>query len=128
MTTRCDWTRTFVMLALLAAPSALHAQTLPPPTGPVADPAETAKIKWGPLFLQPNFGFRNVGKDNNVFNDPADPKTDWTATASMGTLIGLRYGPARLTVNTKSDYVYFARYREERSRSEEHTSELQSPC
>jgi hypothetical protein len=113
---RRSWTRTFVVLALLAAPAVLHAQTLPPPpTGPVEDPAETAKIKWGPLFMQPNFTIRNVGKDNNVFNDPADPKTDWTATATMGTLIGLRYGPARLTVNTKSDYVYFAHYREERS-------------
>ena len=93
-----------------------HAQTLPPPpTGPVDDVAETAKIKWGPLFMQPNFGLKNVGKDNNVFNDASDPKTDWTATASMGTLIGLRYGPLRFTVNTKSDYVYFARYRSERA-------------
>ena len=93
-----------------------HAQTLPPPpTGPVDDVAETAKIKWGPLFMQPNFGLKNVGKDNNVFNDPSDPKTDWTATASMGTLIGLRYGPLRFTVNTKSDYVYFAQYRSERA-------------
>jgi hypothetical protein len=109
-------TRTFVALALLALPSLLYAQVLPPPpTGPVEDPAETAKIKWGPLFLQPNFSVRNVGKDNNVFNEPANPKTDWTATATMGTLVGLRYGPVRFTVNTKSDYVYFAHYKSERA-------------
>lgn len=103
-------------LALVAAPSALYAQTLPPvPTGPVEDPAETAKIRLGPLFMQPNFGLRDVGRDNNVFNDPADPKSDWTATVNMGMLAGLRYGPARFTVKTDSNYIWFARERTERS-------------
>ena len=104
------------MIALLAAPAMTYAQTLPPtPAGPAEDPAETAKIKFGPLFMQPNFNFKNVGKDNNVFNDPSDPKTDWTGTVNMGMLAGLRYGPMRLTVKTSSDYVYYAHYREERS-------------
>ena len=103
-------------LALVAVPASLHAQTLPPvPTGPVEDPAETAKIRLGPLFLQPNFGLRDVGRDNNVFNDPADPKSDWTATVNMGMLAGLRYGPARFTVKTDSNYIWFARERTERS-------------
>lgn len=106
----------FLALALAAAPASLRAQTLPPvPTGPVEDPAETAKIKLGPLFLQPNFGLRDVGRDNNVFNDPADPKSDWTATVNMGMLAGLRYGPARFTVKTDSNYIWFARERTERS-------------
>jgi hypothetical protein len=107
---------TLLVVALAAAPPASRAQTLPPPpTGPVEDPAETARIRLGPLFVQPNFSLRNVGRDNNVFQEPADPKSDWTATVTMGTLAGLRYGPARLTVTTATDYVYFAEYRSERS-------------
>jgi hypothetical protein len=105
-----------VTALLLAAPAAAYAQTLPPPpSGPVEDPAETAKIRFGPVFIQPNFNIKNVGKDNNVFNDPSDPKTDWTATVNMGMLAGLRYGAMRLTVKTSSDYVYFAKYKTERS-------------
>lgn len=107
---------TVLVLAMCAMPASLYAQTLPPPpTGPVEDPAETAKIKFGPVFLQPNFSLRDVGRNNNVFNDAADPKEDWSATVTMGMLAGLRYGPARLTVKTTSDYVYFAHFREERS-------------
>jgi hypothetical protein len=105
-----------VMTALLASPAALRAQSLPPPpTGPVVDPADTAKVKIGPLFMQPAFGFKNVGLENNVFNDSADPKKDWTATVNMGMLAGVRYGPGRLTVRTSTDYVYFAEYASERS-------------
>lgn len=105
-----------IVTVLLAAPAALRAQSLPPPpTGPVEDPADTAKVKIGPLFMQPAFGFRNVGIENNVFNDPADPRRDWTATVNMGMLAGVRYGPGRLTVKTSTDYVYFAKYATERS-------------
>jgi hypothetical protein len=105
-----------MVTALLASPVALCAQSLPPPpTGPVVDPADTAKVKIGPLFMQPAFGFKNVGLENNVFNDPADPKKDWTATVNMGMLAGVRFGPGRLTVKTSTDYVYFAEYASERS-------------
>lgn len=97
-------------------PAAARAQTgPPPPTGPVEDPAETAKIRLGPLFMQPNFGLRDVGRDNNVFNDPADPQSDWMATVNMGMLAGLRFGPARLTVRTDSNYIYYAHFRSERA-------------
>ena len=105
-----------MVAALLASPAALRAQSLPPPpTGPVTDPAETAKVKIGPLFMQPAFSLRNIGLENNVFNEPADPKKDWTATVNMGMLAGLRYGPGRLTVKTSTDYIYFAKYATERS-------------
>lgn len=112
--------RILIVLAVLAfaaaRPASVCAQTLPPPpTGPVEDPVETAKIKMGPLFLQPNFNLKNVGRDNNVFNDPADPKEDWTATVNLGMLAGLRFGPSRLTVRTSTDYVYFAHYTSERA-------------
>lgn len=108
--------RTFVVMALAGAPAMASAQTLPPPpTGPVEDPAETAKIRLGPLFMQPNFSLRDVGRDNNVYQDPSNPVQDWTATVNMGMLAGLRYGQARLTVRTSSDYVWFANEKTERS-------------
>ena len=105
-----------VMTALLALPVALRAQSLPPPpTGPVVDPADIAKVKIGPIFMQPAFGLKNVGLENNVFNDPSDPKKDWTATVNMGMLAGLRYGPGRISVKTSTDYVYYAEHASERS-------------
>ncbi len=65
--------------------------------------------------MQPEFGLKNVGLDNNVFNDPADPQQDWTATVNMGTLLGLRFNAARLTMRTSADYVYFSHFKSERS-------------
>jgi hypothetical protein len=108
--------RIVLLLALSMMPVMAHAQTLPPPpTGPQVDPADTAKVRIGPFFMQPAFGLKNVGLDNNVFNDPADPKKDWTATLNLGTLAGLRYGAARLTLNTSTDYVFYSKYKTERS-------------
>lgn len=106
----------FLCAGALLLPALAHAQSLPPPpAGPVEDPAETARVRIGPLFLQPEFGLKNVGLDNNVFNDPSDPKQDWTATLNMGMLAGLRFGPSRFTVQTTTDYVWFADYKSERS-------------
>ena len=104
------------LIRALAVPAAARAQSLPPPVaGPVEDPAETARVKIGPLFLQPEFGLKDVGLDNNVFNEPANPRRDWTATLGLGMLAGLRFGPARLTLKTTTDYVWYAHYREERA-------------
>jgi hypothetical protein len=102
------------VIAALAVPATALAQLPPAPTGPVGDPADTAKVRIGPLFLQPEFGLKDVGLDNNVFNE-ADPQQDWTGTLSLGMLAGLRFGPARLTVKTLSDYVYYAHFKDERS-------------
>ncbi len=116
MTLRQFTLRFVLALACAALPAAARAQTgPPPPSGPVEDPAETAKIRLGPLFVQPNFGLRDVGRDNNVFNDPADPQSDWMATVNMGMLAGLRFGPARFTVRTDSNYIYYAHFRSERA-------------
>jgi hypothetical protein len=105
-----------VVVAALAMPVSTRAQSLPPPpSGPVEDPAETARVRLGPLFLQPEFGLKDVGLDNNVYNDPADPTQDWTATLGLGMLAGLRFGPARLTVRTSTDYIWYARETTERA-------------
>lgn len=104
------------VVAALATPVLSRAQSLPPvPTGAVTDPAETAKVRIGPLFLQPEFGLKNVGLDNNVFHDFNDPQQDWTGTLSLGMLAGLRFGPTRLTVKTNTDYIYYAHFKDERS-------------
>lgn len=111
--------RCFLLVVLTAAmtwPAAARAQSLPPPpAGPTEDPAETARVKIGPFFMQPAFGLKNVGLDNNVYNDPANPVQDWTGTVSLGMLAGLRFGPARLTVKTNTDYIYYAEEKTERS-------------
>lgn len=104
------------LVVALATPLAARAQSAPPPPmGPTEDPADTARVKLGPLFLQPNFGLKNVGIDNNVFNDPENPEKDWTATANLGMLAGLRFGPARLTMKTSTDYVWYSHFKSERA-------------
>lgn len=112
------WLRVVALLlaAVAVLPAGAWAQSAPPPpTGPTEDPADTARVRIGPLFMQPNFGLKNVGLDNNVFNDPDNPEKDWTGTVTLGMLAGLRFGPARLTVRTTTDYVWYAHFKSERA-------------
>jgi len=96
-------------LVLLAAAPA-SAQTSPPPD----DPMQNVPIRFGPVGLSPSILVRDIGRDNNVFNESTDPKSDFVATISPKLDIYFRPGPLRLTYTTTSDYVYYQTYKSER--------------
>jgi hypothetical protein len=96
------------LVLVLGAPVSAQPQTAP------HDPLEDATIRWGPFGFNPALVFRDVGRDTNVFNEAADPKSDFTATISPKLDVLLHPGPMNLTFTTTSDYVYYETYTSER--------------
>lgn len=96
-------------LILLGGPAVAHAQS------PVDDPSGAARIHLGPLAIDPRFGLRNVGVDNNVFNATADPTRDFTFTLAPGADTWLHVGRALLTGRTTLEWNYFRKSVRERS-------------
>ncbi len=99
-----------VCLAWAALAATAFAQA-PTPT----DPADTARIRSGPFFLQPTVSITNAGVDTNVFDSNDQPERDYTITIVPAVLTGFRAGPARLTVLDRTEYVWYQRLRSERS-------------
>ena len=54
------------LLAAVAAPAAAQDWSRPDPT---LEPWRDARLRIGPLFFNPNFQLRDLGIDQNVFND-----------------------------------------------------------
>jgi hypothetical protein len=96
-------------LALLAA-SPAAAQTPSQPD----DPMQNVPVRLGPVGLAPSIAVHDVGRDDNVFNEATDPKSDFVATISPKLDVYFRPGPLRLTYSTFSDYVYYHTYTSER--------------
>jgi len=79
------------------------------------DPFKTARIRFGPVAMNPTIGITNVGIDTNVFNEWDDPKKDFTATITPGTNLWFRAGRTRLIGRANLGYMYFQQYAHERS-------------
>ncbi len=75
---------------------------------------ERAPLKLGPLELWPVLVVRNVGVDDNVFNEAEEPKSDFTFTAAPTLDLVLRPPRTRLSFVTGSEYAYFRDYADER--------------
>ena len=103
MVTRCC----LACLILLLAPLAASAQ--------ITAPRESAQISFGPLSIYPSVQLVDAGIDDNVFNDPDDPKQDVTLTVQSRVLAVLRLGLNELMFTSGSDYVWFKEYASERS-------------
>ena len=69
----------------------------------------------GPVGLFPAFTLRDVGIDSNVFNEPDDPKEDFTATAEPALKAVTPVGPAQLTGSAAIGLVYYADYKSQES-------------
>jgi hypothetical protein len=102
--------RTAVLVAALVvtAPSVALAQ---PPDDPV--PPGTAVL--GPVRLTPSLVLRDMGVDNNVFNEAENPKTDFTFTVAPRVDVAFRARRLHLTLAAVTDFVYFKKYESERS-------------
>jgi hypothetical protein len=106
--------RSLVVVCLLAASAgAAHAQTAPAQVG--ADGVETARFHFGPVALTPSIALSDVGVDNNVFNDPVDPKSDSTAAFGPAADFWVHLGPSRVKVRSSAQYLYYNKYNNQRS-------------
>ena len=71
------------------------------------DLAET-RFRFGPVRLQPIFGLRDTGYDNNVFGTPDNPVSDWRSTVSAGADLILPLGrKLYVTGIVNPQYTYY---------------------
>ncbi len=89
-------------------PAAAAAQT-------ASDETERPAMKFGPLEVRPRLVFSNVGVDNNVFNERDNPKSDFTLTVKPDVELAINPGRLRLTYLSGTEFVYFRKYKDERS-------------
>jgi hypothetical protein len=82
------------------------------PNGP--DPAKV-KVQVGPVMMNPTVTFGNIGIDNNVFDDPTNPKSDFTMTIAPKTDIWLRFLGSWFNGTVNEDLVWYQTYASERS-------------
>ena len=81
----------------------------------VADPVAAAPIRLGPIGLAPHVTLTDLGVDTNVFNEPTNPKRDFTFTFSPGADIWLRTRRGVLSLTGSVDFVYFNEHSSQRS-------------
>jgi hypothetical protein len=79
--------------------------------------ADPPSLTLGPVEFRPHVVFKDVGIDDNVFNEHTNPKRDLTLTASPDLEISTRPGRLKLAYTTGVDFVYFRKYTSERSRN-----------
>lgn len=82
---------------------------------PTPDPADRARIWFGPFYLLPTLAVTDIGVDTNVFNDNDAPQEDFTLTVVPRVDAGLRAGPVRATFVDDVQYVWYRELQSERS-------------
>ena len=88
----------------LPAPALAQDSDTPPP----------GTLVFGPLHLKPSLRVTDLGVDNNVFNEPVDPKSDFTFTLTPQADLDMRIRRLRLSYATLVEYVYYQKYESER--------------
>lgn len=91
-------------VVLSSAPAVAQESDTPPP----------GTVVLGPLRVTPSLRLADIGVDNNVFNEPVDPKTDFTFTLTPRADVGFRMSRLRIGYTTQTDYVYYRKYASER--------------
>jgi hypothetical protein len=81
----------------------------------VAETAEKAPFRLGPLRLRPTIALTHAGIDQNVFNTTHHPQSDFTMTLTPQTDLYLRVGRVWLAGRIAEDLTYFHRFASERS-------------
>lgn len=107
-----------LIAAMLLGPASVSAQDqdAPPPPGTVV---------LGPLRVTPVLVLRDMGVDNNVFNEPLDPKSDFTFTLTPRADVAVRVRRLRMLYGSTTDYVYYRKYRSERGTNTTGTARLE---
>jgi putative beta-barrel porin BBP2 len=100
-----------LILLALAAGRAAAQQPSPAPSQPDQDPTT---LKFGSLSIKPSVLIDNVGRDNNVFNEPVNPKSDFTMTIDPAAEVVFQPGRLKLSYKQDAEYVYYQTYSSER--------------
>jgi hypothetical protein len=108
------------IVVLMASSTPARAQTQP-------DPWEAARWRFGPFAVTPRIELKNLGWDNNVFNETEDPKSSFTTTVGAPIDWWLRFGRARLHGVDYFEGVYFASYPSQGGFNQRHDLTLQVP-
>lgn len=82
--------------------------------GQTPDTVPPGTLTLGPVWITPGVLLKDMGVDNNVFNEPVDPKTDFTFTLTPRAAVRLRMRRLHLAFTTATDYVYYRTYSSER--------------
>jgi hypothetical protein len=85
------------------------------PSAPDQDPLESMPFRFGPMGLSPTLSITEFGVDSNVFNDPVDPRDDFTMTIVPRLLARLRSRYVQVSGSVATGFVYFHEFDEERS-------------
>lgn len=72
-------------------------------------------FRFGPVGVSPALTITNFGIDSNVFNDPENPQSDFTMTATPRMLARLRSGRVLLSGTLATGLNYYQKFNEERS-------------
>src|SRR5919107_90996 len=99
----------FAVLIVAAAVRPAAAQITPPP-----DP-DAPLIQAGPFGISPTLMLRELGRDENVFNERDDPKGDFTFTVVPRAEVVLKPRALRVSYIASTEYVYYRTYASERS-------------
>ena len=81
----------------------------------VPDTPTDARFQFGPLSVDPRIAITNVGVDTNVYNDAAEPQSDFTATVGPEVAAWARLGRVQLMNTAGIGWNYFSKRVEERS-------------
>jgi hypothetical protein len=78
------------------------------------DPIPPGTFVAGPIRLTPSLAVKDMGVDDNVFNEADNPKHDFTFTVTPRADVVFRMRRLRIVAMTSTDYVYYRTYRSER--------------
>lgn len=96
-----------VSASALLWPCPAHAQ--------LTAPREAAPIQFGPVSIYPTLNIVDIGTDSNIFNDASGAKEDYIFTLESRVRAVLAGGANRLMFLTGSDFVWFQKYKDQRS-------------
>jgi len=103
-------------LAFLAASSAAAQGAVGsgPLTGSLATKApETGAIRMGPVSIAPGLTIREMGHDDNVFDEAANPKEDWVIAGTPDVAVFTRTRFAQISAYAGSDMQWYKTYESE---------------
>ncbi|MCC7125965.1 MAG: outer membrane beta-barrel protein [Acidobacteria bacterium] len=81
----------------------------------------------GPLTIRPQVTLANIGIDDNVFNQPTNPQSDFVFTLAPSVDVSLRIRRATIDATTAASYLHFERARGERSLNPSQSVRLEVP-